>query len=265
MHSIARFETLTRIGFAARGLTYILIGWLAIETGRAAGASDALRTLSAGPGKLVLWLVAIGLFAYGAWRLIEAALDLEGSGSGAKGAVKRIGHGLSGIAHVLLAVTALDLAMGMPSGSDSENARATTSWLLDLPAGSILVRLIAIGLFAAGGYQILQAIRLGFLKQLDGRAAAKPWVKWVGRLGYIARGLVFVLVGLLFWRAGAAESASAAGGTGEALASLSGTSQALVAAGLVLFGLFSIVQAVYRRITDPHVIDRLRSYATGAR
>jgi len=103
----------------------------------------------------------------------------------------------------------------------------------------------------------VQAVRLRFLKHIEPAAASKPWVKWVGRLGYLARGVVFVLVGLSFWRAGAAEAPGAAGGTGEALGSLSATSLAIVAAGLVLFGLFSFVQAIYRRITDPQVIERL--------
>ena len=261
MGSIARFETLTRIGFAARGLTYILIGWLALRAGRSTGPSDALGALAdGGGGRLLLIVAAIGLLAYGAWRLIEAALDIEGSGDGARGAATRIGHGLSGAAHLLLAFTAVDHALGTSaSGGDGESARAATSWLLDLPAGGLLVRLIAIALMAAGAYQIVEAIQLKFLKQLEPRAASQPWVKWIGRLGYLARGVVFVLVGLLFWRASAADNAAAAGGTGEALASLSGTTQAVVAAGLFLFGLFSLVQAIYRRITDPHVVERLRA------
>lgn len=259
MESIARFETLTRIGFAARGLTYILIGWLAIEAGRATGASGALASLAEGPGRLVLWLVAIGLLAYGAWKIIEAAFDIEGAGGGAKGAAVRTGHVISGVVHLFLALTALDLAMGTPSsgGGDGEDARAATSWLLDLPAGALLVRLVAVALIAAGAYQVVQAVQLRFLKHLEARAATQAWVKWVGRLGYLARGVVFVLVGMMFWRAGTSESAGAAGGTGEALASLSGTTQLVVAAGLAMFGIFSLVQAVYRRIADPQVVQRL--------
>ncbi len=260
MGSLARFETLTRIGFAARGLTYILIGWLALRVGQAAGASDALGTLAdSGGGRLLLILVAAGLFAYGAWRLLEAMLDLEGAGDDAKGVAERAGHGLSGAAHLFLGYTALELALGTPTGGgDGETARAATSWLLTLPAGSVLVRAIAAALMLAGAYQIVEAVQLRFLKQLDPGAAAKDWVRWIGRLGYLARGAVFVLVGLSFWRAGS-EGAGAAGGTGEALGSLSGTSQAVVAAGLLLFGLFSLVQAAYRRITDPRVAERLRA------
>ncbi|MBD3765014.1 MAG: DUF1206 domain-containing protein, partial [Rhodobacterales bacterium] len=222
MGSIARFETLTRIGFAARGLTYILIGWLALRVGQTAGPSDALGTLAdGGAGRLVLVLAAVGLFAYGAWRLLEAALDLEGAGDGAKGGAVRASHALSGAAHLFLGFSALQLALGDTSGGgDGENARAATSWILDLPAGGILVRLIAAGLMIAGAYQVVEAVQLRFLKQLEPAAASKDWVKWAGRLGYLARGAVFVLVGLLFWRAGS-EGAHAAGGTGEALGSLS--------------------------------------------
>lgn len=259
MGSIARFETLTRLGFAARGLTYILIGWLALRLGQAAGASDALATLAdGGAGRLLLILVAVGLLAYGAWRLLEAALDIEGAGSDAKGSAIRIGHALSGVAHLFLAFTAFELALGSSTGDDGETARAATSWVLTLPAGSILVRLAAAALIAAGAYQVVQAAQLRFLKQIEPQAASKPWVKWVGRLGYLARGVVFVLVGLMLWRAGS-DGAAAAGGTGDAIGALSGTTQALVAAGLIFFGLFSLVQAVYRRITDPQVVERLRA------
>jgi len=254
-----KFETLTRIGFAARGLTYILIGWLAIQAGRTTGASDALSTLAGGPGRFLLALIALGFFAYGAWKLAEGALDLEGHGSDAKGAAVRVGHGLSGAAHLFLGLTALDLAMGAPAGGDGESARAASSWLLDLPAGGALVRLLAAALVAAGAYQVVQAVRLRFLDHLDARAASRGWVRWVGRLGYLARGVVFALVGTMFWRAGSAEDPAAAGGTGEALASLSGTAQIAVAAGLAMFGVFSLVQAAYRRIKDPRVLDRLKS------
>lgn len=260
MGSIARFETLTRIGFAARGLTYILIGWLALRVGQAAGPADALRTLADdGSGRLVLALAAVGLFAYGAWRLLEAALDLEGAGDDAKGAAVRAGHGLSGAAHLFLGFTALELALGTAAGGgDGETARAATSWVLALPAGSILVRVVAVVLLLAGLFQIVEAVQLRFLKQLERGAAAKPWVRWTGRLGYLARGAVFVLVGWSFWRA-SSEGAAAAGGTGDALGTLSGTAQAVVAGGLLMFGVFSLVQAAYRRITDPQVAERLRA------
>jgi len=113
--------------------------------------------------------------------------------------------------------------------------------------------------------QAWSAYKLDFLKQLDGRAAQRAWVKWSGRLGYVARGAVFVMIGLLLWRAAGAHDPGAAGGVGEALGAFSGTGHLLVAAGLGLFGVFSLVQAVYRRITNPQVVQRLERSRRGSR
>ncbi|HEX2560965.1 DUF1206 domain-containing protein [Phenylobacterium sp.] len=272
MNSIPRFETFTRLGFAARGLLYILMGYLAIEAGRSLGTSDVLRTMAGGGlGRVVLGLVGLGLLAYGAWRLAEAALDLEGSGEGLKGKAVRAGHGGSGVVHVLLGLLALGLTFGIgmggggggagAAGGGSDGAQTATAWVLGLPAGEWLVRLVAVGFIVGGLGEWLQAYKLGFLKQLDGRAQGRAWVKWIGRLGYAARGVLFILAGLFYWRAAATENPREAGGLGEALGSLSGWAQLLVAAGLVLFGVFSLVQAMYRRITNPQVVERLKGAA----
>ena len=262
MGPIGKFEALTRSGFAARGITYILIGYLALKAGRATGPSGALQTIAdSGLGGFALGLIGVGLLAYGAWRLLEAWFDLEGHGADAKGAAVRIGHGLGGAVHIFLGFLALELVMGVAgasAGSDG-GARTATSWLLELPGGEVIVRLVGAAFVAAGAAHAVQAVKLRFLKQLDARASSQEWVKWTGRLGYLARGAIFVLVGLFFWRAGTTENPQAAGGMGEAIASLSGWAQAAVAAGLVLFGLFSIVQAIYRRISDPQVVERLKA------
>ena len=258
MNAVPRFETLTRLGFAARGVLYGLIAYLAIAAGRNAGSSDVLRSMAdGGAGRLVLALIALGLLAYGAWRCLEAAQDLEGAGDGAKGAVVRLGHGLSGVVHVALGLLAAGLVFGLVGQGGSDGADTATGWVMDLPAGDLLVRLLAAGFVLGGLAEGWAAYRLKFLKQLESRAAGRPWVKWVGRLGYIARGIVFILIGVLLWRAAGAHNPGEAGGVGEALGSLSGTSRSAVAAGLGLFGVFSLVQAVYRRITNPHVLRRL--------
>jgi hypothetical protein len=261
-------ETFTRLGFAARGALYVMVGYLAIEAGRNTSSAGALKTLAdSGPGKLALFVIALGLLAYGAWRCAEAALDLEGAGRGAKGAVKRIGGALSGVVHVGLGLLAAGLMFGIGSGGaggGSGGEEAATARLLALPGGEMLVRLLALAFIGGGLAQGWSAYRLKFLKQLDGRAANKAWVKWSGRLGYVARGVVFVLVGVFLWQAAAAGDPQQAGDTGEALAALGGWQRTVVAAGLMLFGVFSIVQAVYRRITDPQVLARLGSRAGAA-
>ena len=260
MERLARFETLTRLGFAARGLLYVVVAYLALRTGQTTGTSGALESLAGHIGAVPLLIIALGLFAYGIWRIAEAALDLEGHGSNAQGSIMRGAHGLSGAAHVILGFAALSLALGNGgTAGDSAGAQGTTSWLLGFPGGAVAVRLLGVALLALGLSQIVAAVRLRFLRQLDARAAQQDWIRWVGRLGYIARGIVFGLVGIFFWRAGNSADPQEAGGMGEALAALPGWWQTAVAAGLALFGVFSIVQAIYRRITDPHVVERLKA------
>lgn len=134
MHAVPRFETFTRLGFAARGVLYILIAYLAIAAGRNAGSADVLRSLAeGGASRLVLVIIALGLLAYRAWRGLEAAMDLEGAGQGAKGAATRLGHGMSGLAHLVLGLLAAGLALGLvgSGGSGGEGPDKATGMVID--------------------------------------------------------------------------------------------------------------------------------------
>ena len=257
MPNIANITLLTRIGFAARGIMYVLIGYLALRAGRTESGTEALASLDSGAGKLLLILMALGFLAYGIWRLSEAAIDSEGHGSDAKGWAIRAGGAVSGILHIGLALFAFNLGMGSGS-SGGEGAQQGTAAALSVPGGWVAVSIAAAILVATGLYQLVKAIRADFLRHLDSKAAQAAWVQWLGRAGYAARGLVFILIGWFLWRAAQESDAREAGGMGDALASLPGTLQAIVAVGLLLFGLFSFVQARYRSINDPRVLERLK-------
>lgn len=266
MNTARAFETFTRVGFAARGVLYILIGYLAIEAGRTTGTRGVLQSLAdGGLSQVALFVIGLGLLAYGAWRLMDAAMDLEGAGDDAKGAAVRVAHGGSGVAHILLGLLALALTFGLgtPGGGsgDGQGAETATGWVMGLPGGELILRVVAVGFMAGGLAQAWSAYRLEFLKHLEPRAASRDWVKWSGRLGYVARGVVFAMIGVLLWQAASTANAQQAGGTGEAIGALSGWVRAAVAIGLGLFGVFSIVQAIYRRIRDPQVLERLRARA----
>jgi Domain of Unknown Function (DUF1206) len=70
-------QTLPRAGLAARGVIYILIGWVAVlaalgRSSREADQQSALQLLARKPYGLVsLWLLGIGFAAYVLWRLSE--------------------------------------------------------------------------------------------------------------------------------------------------------------------------------------------------
>jgi Domain of Unknown Function (DUF1206) len=259
MPNIATLETFARLGFAARGVMYCLIGWIALRTGTRADGQAALDWLASGPGGIVVALMAAGFAGYGVWRIIEAAIDSEGQGGDAKGIAVRIGGVISGLVHLALALYAMRLFWsddGGLSGGASADMGAQTA--MDLPGGTTLILLAAIAILGTGLYQFAKAYKLGFLKQMDRAVAGKDWLKWVGRAGYAARGVTFLMIGWLLLRVWQTENADAAGGIAQALDALPSDLFLIVALGLGLFGIFSFVEARYRRIADPQVLDRLK-------
>jgi hypothetical protein len=203
--------------------------------------------------------MAVGFLAYGLWRMSEALLDTEANGDDAKGIAIRTGGFVSGLIHLGLALYAARLASGTGGGGAQDGAEQSAATALSLPGGQTVLIVAAALLLGTGLYQLVKAAKLGFLRHIDQRAAKEAWVRWSGRLGYAARGLVFIILAYFLWNAGREDSAEQAGGTGDALASLPPSLQAIVASGLILFGLFSLIEARYRRINDPHVLERLGS------
>ena len=266
MLSVPTLETFTRIGFAARGVMYFVIGYLALRSGRTEDGAGAIEMLSGdGPWAVLIWAMAAGFVAYGLWRLSEALIDTEGHGSDAAGIAARLGGAVSGIVHLGLAFYAASLASGGGSGGGGggSGTQSGARTALDLPGGELILYAAAAALLATGAVQLVKAAKLQFLRTLDPAAARMDWVRWIGRAGYAARGLVFLTMAWFFWKAASSSSAGKAGGMSEALDAFSPELRLLVAAGLLLFGLFSLVEARYRRINDPRVVERLKGVAAG--
>jgi hypothetical protein len=249
MRDVAQLTTLTRLGFAARGLLYLVIAILVIRTGRAEDPSGALQYLGEGGGRILLIVMAVGLLAYGLWRLSDAALNIEGHEQSGKGMRERVGAGASGVVHLALAWQAVRLIQGS-GGSGGDGTQQGAQSALELPGGELLLTLAGAVLIGVGIFQLVKAAKCTFLKHLEPQVANEDWVKWTGRLGYAARGLVFMISGYFLVRAGLDERAGEAGGMEQALAWLTSPWDIVTALGLLAFGLFSLVEARYRRIHD---------------
>jgi hypothetical protein len=83
--------------------------------------------------------------------------------------------------------------------------------------------------------------------------AMKTRITWAGMVGHVARAVIFGLVGVFLVKAAIEYKANEAIGLDGALAKLYGQTYGpwllgTVAAGLVVFGIFSITEARYRRI-----------------
>lgn len=248
MNASARLTTLTRIGFATRGILYLVIAFLVIRAGRAEDPAGALQYVGNGAGRVLLSVMAVGLCAYGIWRMADAALDIERHGTDRKGIVERIGAGISGIVHLLLTWQAVNLIRGLGTGGDG--AEAGTQVALDLPGGTLLVMIGAVMLFGVGVIQLVKAAKGSFLDYLEPRIASQPWARWSGRAGYAARGVVFIICSYLLLKAGMNDQASEAGGMAQALSWLTSPADIVIGVGLFGFGVFSLIEARYRRLHD---------------
>lgn len=260
MNASSRLTALTRVGFATRGVLYAVIALLILRTGRAEDPSGAIEYLGRGGGQILLGVIAVGLTAYGIWRLADAVFDIERHGADRKAVMERIGAGFSGALHLLLAWQSIQLMRGAALSGDGTREGAQTA--MQLPGGWGLVLCGAAVLAILGVVQLAKAARGGFLRYLDPSVAGRAWVQWSGRIGYAARGVVFLISGYLLARAGVEEQASEAGGMARVLSWLTNPFDVIVGAGLLAFGLFSLIEARYRRLHDVPVEGAIRRAAS---
>jgi hypothetical protein len=258
-------ELLARFGFGARGLVYVVVGALAAlaavgEGGGTGGSKSALGTLMRQP--FGAWIVAglgLGLAAFALWRVVEAVTDADRRGSEPKGLAIRGAHLVSGVAYAGLAIAAGGMALGRRGvGSEDAAARSWTGWLLSQPFGRWLVAAIAFAIIGTGIGYAWRAWRGRVTDRLALPPGQADWATAMGRFGFAARGLVFVLIGgflvMAAWRASSGE-VKGLGGALELLREQPYGAFLLLATalGLAAFGAFGLVQARYRRVDAPDV------------
>jgi hypothetical protein len=256
-------ERLARAGFLAKGVVYLLIGILALQAaagagGRTTGTAGAFRVLLHQPlGRWLLWLMAIGLAGYAAWRMICALIDPEQRGrQGWKRLAVRAGYAGSALIHAGLAWQAVRLALGQGGGSGDGQAESRTAQLLDAPLGPWLVGLVALGLAGYGVGQIVRGFRRDAASRLHlGNLGSdeRRIVLRAARAGLVSRGVVFGLMAVFLARAALQHDPTEAGGLAEALQTLARQPYApfvlgAVALGLAAYGAYQLALARYRVI-----------------
>lgn len=256
-----KLEWLARWGYGARGVVYLIVGFLAVMAalgsgGQTTDTKGALQQLLTQPaGTFLLALVAVGLVGYSLWRTVQVFADTDRHGTSAKGLAIRTGLLISAVVHLGLAVFALSLIFDWGTGG----GRSTQNWtatLMSMPLGRWLVAGVGLAIIAAGLAQIIKGWRGAFEKYLYITARNRLWITPISRAGLIARGVTFLIIGGFFivaaWQTDPAEARGLDGALETLQAQPYGTwLLAIVAAGLVAFGLYSLIEARYRRIAPP--------------
>ena len=255
-------EKLARFGFIAKGVIYVLLGILAVMAAVGQGSSQqadrngVLQLIFEQPfGRILAILLVIGVIGYAIWRFIEAIKDPYQVGSDSKGMLKRVGYFVSGLIYTGFALSIIRLLAG--SGSGNSNSRQTlTAKVLQMDAGPFLVILAGVIVIIVGIVQFYRAYKTEFNKRLNTQSLSsdvKEWITRIGRIGYTARGIVWLIVGFFVVRAGMESDASEVKGSQGVFSFLEQLSYGqwillAVAIGVVAYGIFQFVKARYYQI-----------------
>jgi hypothetical protein len=249
---------LGRAGFLARGIMYIVIGWIALQIAfghsrQQADRTGALHELSSTPfGEAALWILVVGFIGMTLWRLSEAIWP---TGEGRKASARVLALAKA-VTYAVIAYGVLKYAIGLgaPQSSNKQSVDLTAT-LLRYTGGQVLVVVIGLVLIGAGLYLGYQAWRERFLKDMQLgqlKTRTRKIVEWLGRIGGVARGIVFITAGVFLVVAAVEAKPGQAKGIDSSLRVLATTPAgpwllALVAIGLIMFGLFSCCEARFRR------------------
>lgn len=238
-----------RLGLLSYGLVHLLIAWLAAQLALGdpegqASKSGALQELAQKPfGELLMWVVGLGFAALVVWQLIEAALGHR-TDSGLRRTGKRIASLVRVGIYGSLGFSAIKTAASGSSGS--ENTDPLTARLMSLPAGQVLVALVGLAIVGYAVHNFHNGLTAAFEEDLTGRGVggdSGTAVVTLGRIGYVARGVAFLIVGSLFVWAAWTHDPDKSGGLDQALQTVRhqpfGPALLLaVAAGIGCFGVY---------------------------
>lgn len=247
-----------RVGLVARGVIYLLIGWVALllaigRSNQEADQSGALQTLAHRPaGSAMLWALAIGFAAYALWRLSEAIWGAYGEGK-KKG--PRVASGFRAVVYAFFALTTVSVLHGSKS-SQATSQQDVTARIMQHTGGRWVVEMVGGVVLIIGVSLALGGLRRSFAKKLNTTQMSertRRTVLLLGVIGTTARGLVFALAGGLIIEAARTFDPAKARGLDEALRTLreqhyGAALLGLAAVGLLTFGIYGLCEARWRRV-----------------
>ena len=260
------FETLARLGYASRGIIYFVIGLLAVLMafgygGKTTDQQGAISMIGTQPaGRILLWLVLIGLVCYSLWGVIRAIFNPFHQGHDAKGFALRIGYLVSAAAYAMLVMPTYALIAGgaqpAQNGAQQGQIQQSIAKILVMPLGQWLVGIIGIIVILVGLIQFFQGFNPGFERKihLDKLNPAQlRRVRFLGRFGTIARGIVFALIGLFIVMAAYTANSQQVKGFDSTLTSILQQPYGrwllgVIALGLISLGLYSLCLSIFFRL-----------------
>lgn len=249
------FDHAVRLGLLTYGLVHLMIAWLAVQLafGERSGkvtSDGALHEFAQQPfGHALLFLIAGGMLLLVLWRLLEALVGHRDC-DGVERLRKRAASAAKLVVLGVLGVSAFKIALG-EGGSGKSGSATLTARLMDLPFGIWLVGLVGVAILGYAGGLIWKGLSEKHAEQLASegrRGEAGSAYLLLGKVGYVAKGVAFALVGALFCYAAATHHPQRSGGLDAALGQLveqpfGPILLTVIGIGIGCYGLFSFARA----------------------
>ncbi len=266
---------MARLGWVAKGIVYALVGVLAVPIAIQGLRADRTRAddAEASPmgavaaiadtslGAIALWIVAAGLALYVVWRLLSIMLPAENT---AVTRLTRAGYAVSAAMYSFLAWSALSFATGERAAREAETEDAKveriTRELMDTTTGRWLVGAIGACVVGIGIFFVVRGVRASFHDDLEPRDVGPISLESIvafGRVGWVGRGVVLILVGWFVTSAAVRFRPSDAHGLDGSLREVTELAIGPLIVGsaalaLIAYGLFCVISAPRQRLTGAH-------------
>jgi hypothetical protein len=254
---------IARAGLISKGVVYCLLGLLAFmsafeiggQSGEGATKKGVFNLVEGVGGKWLLGVLAVGLFCYAAWRFIQAFRESRENEKATKKGGKVIRYVFSGLVYSLLAFYAARRFFGNGDKGGGDNTQQTVSELMSKPFGVWLVGLLGLAFVITGIYQVYYGLSEKYRKHVEDRgihSGASHSLVRAGKIGYVARGIVWLLLAWMAFRAAFHANSSEAGNTGKAFHFLESASfgsylLGALGIGLICYGVFNFIRARFER------------------
>ncbi|MCU1452864.1 MAG: hypothetical protein JWN46_1010 [Acidimicrobiales bacterium] len=259
-----RLVGLGRAALVTQGLLYGIVGLLAVELAlgdRQAQPSQrgALAAVAREPyGRALLVLLALGLACHALWRATLAVRGEPGENDDGKALAKRAAQAGRALLYASLTVAAVRILAHSGGGQPGTAQKRSTATVLGWPGGRAIVVLVGAAVVAAALVNVWKGATRSFVDDLDLHrldATKRKAVRAMGTVGFVARGAAFGLIGWFLVQAGLHRDPHQARSLDESLRQLLTKSHGpvlllLLAAGMVLFGAYRLVDAAFRRAAE---------------
>lgn len=247
-------ENIARFGLSAMGFVYVLVGILTVLRtfklgGQEVGTKGAIGFLSGQPiAKILLAVIALGLFSYVFWRFYQTFMDTRKMGTGLNALFVRAGFFTGGIFYGFLGIVAVRIFFEGGYASQSE----TLLKLLNSSYGSAIALIIGLIFGGKATFEFYFVLSNNFKKNVQS-SKMKPKIKTLllnfGAVGHTSRGVIFGIMSFLTIRTGLTyrnEKMSKVTDAFQFIDQKFGAFVlALIALGMLCYGLFMIVKARY--------------------